>query len=1102
MLAFREYLNPPQISNDPAEQQKAAILHHMSLYTNLAAFAALFYFGFFNREYSDLNKVLLMTLLVICITLVCYVLLRAGRTRLTAKILVISLSVLLVVASHFENGLLSFEIYYLIAPIGFAFLTLDRRWGVLTALFAVASAILIGALNINGVIAPPPDEPLNVRVVEALVHLLIMLSVISMYFYTSKRAMDTAHQQMVAKEQRVRQMLDLMTDATLQMSLDGTVTAINRRATAMLGYSSADIIGKNSAILTEGRTPEEVHAIIETLQLNVPLSNRLPILHKDGHELIGERRAVKMDLDGELIVFVTIRDVTEEIAVQERLAASQAELSLVSERLALVADNVPALMSFVDRDETILFLNNAFERFNVNGGASIGKKLNEVFRPDVYAYLKPYLQQTFSSFEPTRFDLPVAGPKGSLSVIDAVHIPHVVDGEISGYIGLANDVTEERALVRALQESQQLQQETAERLQLVADHLPVRVAYIDRNLIVRFANQRYDDVINESVQAWVDRHVSELAHPDVFTQIEPMLNKALTGMELQFEITLPPTASRPMQIAEIIYVPHVSRDSVVGLVALSRDVTEERQLVRELTESKKLQEETAGRLQLIADHLPVRVAYIDRDERLLFVNRRYREEYVEHQVSRVGEFLKDIAPDGVYDQLRPNIQEALTGKEVQFEVKLAQNKDAPPKTVEVTYVPYMNQSEVVGLVGLTRDVTEERKQQAALRESQRLESLGLMAGGIAHDFNNLLSAILGQASIAKLKLPETHPAYKHVEKSVRAAERAGGLTNQMLAYSGRGQFEIRPINLTELIKDNLHLFESSIGKHIQLKLNFEENLPIIEADAAQMQQVVMNLILNATQAIDARAGQIELSTAYRKTTEADMSQFDMTGDTLTAGNYVSFVINDNGSGMSAQQREKIFEPFYSTKQEGSGLGLSAVLGIIRGHNGGIRVMSQEGIGTQFELLFPVSSAWLASGERDFSDAPTGKDVVLPGKVLVIDDEWQVSETVVDMLDMLGVESVIAVGGLEGLQIYQMQRDEICVVLLDLMMPEMDGEETFQRLRAMDPSVNVVITSGYSEMEAMKRFVGQDLAGFIQKPYQPDALFKKINDAFRKRAVPS
>ncbi len=414
-------------------------------------------------------------------------------------------------------------------------------------------------------------------------------------------------------------------------------------------------------------------------------------------------------------------------------------------------------------------------------------------------------------------------------------------------------------------------------------------------------------------------------------------------------------------------------------------------------------------------------------------------------------------------------------------------------------------------VGVAVDVTERQAAEMALREreealrlAQKRESLGVLAGGVAHDFNNLLVAMLGQTSLALAKMPPDSPGWPHVEKAVMAAQRAADLTRQMLAYSGRGHFEFRPLDLNALVQDNLPLLEATIPKHVRLCSALTAPLPDIEADAGQMQQVVMNLILNAAEAIGEQPGTVTVATKSWTVTEAASHFWRYTGDPLRVGPYVLLEVEDDGSGMDAQTLARIFDPFFTTKFTGRGLGLAAVLGIVRGHQGGLRVTSTPGKGTVFQLLFPLA---LATEEpaalREGADGAAEAPVKIPAEVaaggqdrvvLVIDDEQPVREAVTDILELEEVPVICAADGAQGVALYRQYAARISLVLLDLSMPGLSGEETLHQLQQINPEVRVVLSSGYSQAEISPRFDGEGLAGFIQKPYDVATLVSEVRRA--------
>jgi PAS domain S-box-containing protein len=396
------------------------------------------------------------------------------------------------------------------------------------------------------------------------------------------------------------------------------------------------------------------------------------------------------------------------------------------------------------------------------------------------------------------------------------------------------------------------------------------------------------------------------------------------------------------------------------------------------------------------------------------------------------------------------------------------------------------------IANVLAEAIERRRAEEALRQTQKLESLGVLAGGVAHDFNNLLVALLGQTSLALAKLPPDSPARSHIEKAVRAAERAGDLTRQMLAYSGHGAFQIRPFYLNDLIRENLHLFEASISRNVQLRSRLAEPLPLIAGDIGQMQQVVMNLIINAAEAIGPQSGTVTVTTGVRPVSRSDDGDpSSYVGAPPAPGTYVTLEVEDDGCGMDADTLARIFDPFFTTKATGRGLGLPAVLGIVRGHKGGLQVMSEPGKGTAFRLLFPAVHQAEAELAGDEESAPGDLASHSSSLILVIDDEAPVREAVADVLEIEGLRVIAAPNGKTGLALYREQQAEVRLVLLDLSMPGLSGEETFRELRQINPNVKVVLSSGYNQVDATRQFAGRGLAGFIQKPYDASTLIAEI-----------
>lgn len=398
----------------------------------------------------------------------------------------------------------------------------------------------------------------------------------------------------------------------------------------------------------------------------------------------------------------------------------------------------------------------------------------------------------------------------------------------------------------------------------------------------------------------------------------------------------------------------------------------------------------------------------------------------------------------------------------------------------------------------TTDITERKwaeekrlQLERQLQQTQKLESLGVLAGGIAHDFNNLLAIILGNASLALDELPHLSSARNNLSAIEATSLRAAELCRQMLAYSGKGQFVIEDIRLGALIGEMVSLLKSSLSKKAVLNLNLKEPLPPLRGDPSQVRQVVMNLVINASEAIGERSGSVTISTGVMECSYEYLSDIYM-DERIAEGSYVWLQVTDTGCGMDSETQRRIFEPFFTTKFTGRGLGLSAVLGIVRGHRGALKVYSKPSKGTTIKVLFPIAPEGRLT--TDAYDEAMLDDWKGAGVILLVDDEESIRAMGNRMLERLGFQVLAAADGRAALEIYRARREEIALVLLDLTMPHMDGAETFRELRRIDPMVRIIMSSGYTESEIAPRFASERLSGFLQKPYALYALAQCLRRA--------
>jgi signal transduction histidine kinase len=376
---------------------------------------------------------------------------------------------------------------------------------------------------------------------------------------------------------------------------------------------------------------------------------------------------------------------------------------------------------------------------------------------------------------------------------------------------------------------------------------------------------------------------------------------------------------------------------------------------------------------------------------------------------------------------------------------------------------------------------ERRDLEEQLRQAQKLESLGLLAGGVAHDFNNLLTGILGNASLVLEMLSPPEPERSMLEDVVRASERAAELTRQLLAYAGKGKFVVQPVHLSEVVREISQLVRSSIPRRVELKMDLPAELPLVEADPSQMQQLVMNLVINAAEAVGEQIGTVELTTSVRYMDSGGVS--------------VCLKVCDTGCGMDESTRAQIFDPFFTTKFTGRGLGLAAVQGIVRSHGGSIQVNSRPECGSTFEVCLPAMDRH-AGLWQTLQAAKTPPALSGDGIILVVDDEEIVRRTAKATLQRYGYTVLEAENGREAVELFERMQESVALVLLDLTMPIMSGEETYTRMKEISPSIPVIVSSGYDEMEAARHFGGEGVLDFIKKPYVAQSLAEKVKAAMR------
>jgi len=617
---------------------------------------------------------------------------------------------------------------------------------------------------------------------------------------------------------------------------------------------------------------------------------------------------------------------------------------------------------------------------------------------------------------------------------------------------------------------------------LLADVAPLAVLmYRGRECV--YANRSAELITGRSASDLLGRPFIDLVHPDdrelVLANEEAVARGERREAQADLRILHADGAVRWVDGRSKIVEYQERRGGVVFL----QDITARVQAERALRESEQ-------RLRAFFVHSSAGLCILDRELRYHMVNETLARLNGKPAEAHVGQPLARMAPT-IAPMIRPHLERVLQGGEPVLDHEISPEMTGMRGHYHCSYFPVVTATgQITGAGVIVLDVTalreaedHERQLEVEMAKLHRLESLEQMAGGIAHDFNNLLVGILGNASLA-LDRPSTDTVSRECLLDIEeAANRAAELAGQMLAFAGQGTHLPRALDLNRLINELEGRLRAAVPGVVALTVVLAPDPCPVDGDEAQLRQALWNLVRNAVEALDHRGGEIIVRTT---TVEADRQLLSATyiDDRLPPGRYVCVEVTDNGPGIAPETLHRIFDPFFSTKFTGRGLGLPAVLGIVRRHRGAIQIKGRPRGGTAFRIFLPVAGAIAAQ-----STAPP------PGRaVLLVDDEPLVVKVARRMLERMGYSVLTACDGATALELFRSRGDEIGCVLLDLSMPGMDGPQTLRELRKIDQAVPVLLSSGFSATTLAERVVGLEFNGFVQKPYRLSLLRAKLDEA--------
>ena len=655
-------------------------------------------------------------------------------------------------------------------------------------------------------------------------------------------------------------------------------------------------------------------------------------------------------------------------------------------------------------------------------------------------------------------------------IVERYSCPLMQKDEIAGHVWSFRDITERKQTEKVLKQSE-------ERHRLYFENISDVIFSIDPDFKIINISPSVERILGYKPEEMIGKPIQDLnvIDPDSLEKAFSDMMKVLAGERIplsQYEFI---SRDGTKKFGEVSAAPLIREGKVVAIISVARDITERKRIEDALTQSEE-------KYRIVLEANPDPVVVYDMEGKVTYFNMAFTNVFGWTLEECVGKTMDVFVPMDAWPETKMMINKVLSGENFSGIETRRYTKEGRIIPVSISGAIYMGEDgDPVGSIINIRDISEQKEMETQLQQAQKMEAVGTLAGGIAHDFNNLLMGIQGCTSLLSYDIDSNHPNFEYLNKIEDYIKNAANLTKQLLGFARSGKYEVKPTDMNEIINKSSDMFGRT-KKEIVIHKKNQADIWAVEVDQSQMEQVVLNLYVNAWQAM---SGTGEL---YLQTENVILNNNDVKPYGVKSGRYVKISVTDTGIGIDETIQHRIFDPFFTTKEmgRGTGLGLASVYGIIKSHGGIINVYSREGEGTTFNIFLPASERKIVKEKMLQKEILKGTETVL-----FVDDEEMIIDVGRAVLEKLGYEVLTAKSGKEAIEIYKINPKKIDMVILDMVMPDMGGGDTYEKLRDINPDIKVLLSSGYSIDGQAGEILSRGCDGFIQKPFDIKILSLEI-----------